>query len=163
MLVILGYGILLVAGAIGGLISRLQRLVYAEGLPTAYGSSWVPLFGAPLLGALAAWGGLHLLTVLRSLGVVDLSALLPESAAGVLLAPTPPVIGLAVLLGLSERVLNQFGKQAEKVLSPDGEPAGHQPAPTTPPAAPPAAPAPGGGEPVTVGAGSTNGSRPEPA
>ena len=39
-LLTLGYGVILLAGAIGGLISRLQQLVYAKGLPNAYGSSW---------------------------------------------------------------------------------------------------------------------------
>lgn len=119
VLVMLGYGVILVAGAVGGLISRLQRIVYAEGLPTAYGSSWVPLFCAPLLGALAAWGGLHLLTVLQSLGIIDLKSLIPTPEAVNALRPAAPVLGVAVLLGLSERILNQFGQQAEKVLAAD--------------------------------------------
>lgn len=124
VLVVLGYGVVLVAGAIGGLISRLQKIVYAEGLPTAYGSSWVPLFCAPLLGALAAWGGLHLLTVLQSLQVIDLRELIPDPAAVAALRPAAPVVGVAVLLGLSERILNQFGQQAEKVLAADTDRSG---------------------------------------
>ena len=119
VLVVLGEGVVLVAGAIGGLISRLQRIVYAEGLPTAYGSSWVPLFGAPLLGALAAWGGLHILTVLQALGVVDLKSLIPRPEVVDALRPTAPLVGVAVLLGLSERILNRFGEQAEKILGPE--------------------------------------------
>lgn len=119
MLVVLGAGIVLVAGAIGGLISRLQRIVYAEGLPTAYGSSWVPLFCAPLLGALAAWGGLHLLTVLQSLGAVDLKSLIPTPEAVDALRPAAPLVGVAVLLGLSERILNRFGEQADRILGPE--------------------------------------------
>lgn len=119
VLVVLGEGVVLVAGAIGGLISRLQRIVYAEGLPTAYGSSWVPLFCAPLLGALAAWGGLHLLTVLQSLGVVDLRSLIPTPEAVDALRPAAPLVGVAVLLGLSERILNRFGEQADRILGPD--------------------------------------------
>ena len=115
VLITLGYGVILVAGAIGGLISRLQRLVYAEGLPTAYGSSWVPLFCAPLLGALAAWAGLNMVYLLQALGVVDLKAVLIPGGAG-LLAPTPQIIGFAVLFGLSERFLNKIGSEAARVV-----------------------------------------------
>ena len=116
VLVALGYGVILIAGAVGGIVSRLQRLVYAEGLPTAYGSSWVPLFCAPLLGALAAWAGLNLLALLQALGVVDLRSLLSEPRS--LLVPPPGVIGMAVLLGISERVLNRIGTETEKAMGP---------------------------------------------
>ena len=37
-----GYGVLLVAGAIGGLVSRMQRLVFSTRIPITYGSSWAP-------------------------------------------------------------------------------------------------------------------------
>jgi hypothetical protein len=87
--------------------------------PTAYGISWVPLFLAPLLGALAAWGGLHLLAMLQSIGVIDLGALIKD---GETFQQVPPagILGLAVLLGFSERFFNQIGAQAEQVIS--GEP-----------------------------------------
>ena len=42
----LGYEVLLVAGAIGGLVSRMQRLVFSRHIPITYGSSWAPLFCA---------------------------------------------------------------------------------------------------------------------
>src|SRR2546421_2621130 len=35
-----GFGMLLVAGAIGGLVSRMQRLVFSTRIPVTYGSSW---------------------------------------------------------------------------------------------------------------------------
>jgi hypothetical protein len=120
-LLTLGYGVILLAGAIGGLISRLQQLVYAKGLPTAYGSSWVPLYLAPLLGALAAWAGLTLLALLQALQVVDLRAL--NLSAGYAGLPTTQLLGIAVLLGLSERFLNRIGAQAEEVVgTPASEP-----------------------------------------
>lgn len=136
VLVVLGYGVILIAGAIGGIISRLQRLVYAEGLPTAYGSSWVPLFCAPLLGALAAWAGLNLLALLQALGVIDLANLL--GGADQLLVPPPGVVGVAVLLGISERFLNRIGTETEKAMgasdatSPAPVAAPTPPAPTLP-------------------------------
>jgi hypothetical protein len=113
-LLTLGYGVILLAGAIGGLISRLQQLVYAKGLPTAYGSSWVPLYLAPLLGALAAWAGLTLLALLQTLQVIDLPAL--NVSAGYAGLPSTQLLGIAVLLGLSERFLNRIGAQAEEVV-----------------------------------------------
>ena len=114
-----GYGAILLAGFLGGLISRMQRVVYGQGRPTAYGTSWVPLFVAPLLGALAAWAGLHLITLLQAVNVVDLSSIISadETFREV---PAVPVLGLAVLLGFSERFFNQLGDQAEKVIA--GEP-----------------------------------------
>lgn len=157
VLIVLGYGVILIAGAIGGIISRLQRLVYAEGLPTAYGSSWVPLFCAPLLGALAAWAGLNLLALLQALGVVDLANVLGE--AGQLLVPPPGVIGVAVLLGISERVLNRIGTETEKAM---GASPATAPAPAPAPAAPAVPFVPAGsdrdGSPVPVAAG--NGHQP---
>ena len=47
VLVGLGYGVLLVAGAIGGIVSRMQRLVFSRRIPIAYGSS----LGAAVLRA----------------------------------------------------------------------------------------------------------------
>jgi hypothetical protein len=134
-LLVSGYGPVLLAGFLGGLVSRMQRLVYGRGRPTAYGASWVPLFLAPLLGALAAWAGLHLLVLMQGLGVVDLKGVLPPGSDFRLVVP-PSVIGLSVLLGFSERLFNQLGDQADKVLSgvPDSTSPAAAGSPTTPPA-----------------------------
>lgn len=118
VLLLSGFGPVLMAGFLGGLVSRLQRLVYAKGRPTAYGTSWVPLFLAPLLGALVAWGGLQLLALLQSLGIVNLSAVFQPDVS-FRLDVAAPVLGIAVLLGFSERFFNQLGSQAESVLSPE--------------------------------------------
>jgi hypothetical protein len=115
-----GYGAILLAGFLGGLISRMQRVVYGPGRPTAYGTSWVPLFVAPLLGALAAWAGLHLLTLLQAVGIVDLSSIISADETFRDIPPVP-VLGLAVLLGFSERFFNQLGDQAEKVIAGDAD------------------------------------------
>jgi hypothetical protein len=92
----LGYGVLLVAGAIGGLVSRMQRLVFSTRIPVTYGSSWAPLFCAPILGALAAWGGLMLISLLQTAGVIELSAL--QTSLDSLQAPSAAVLGIAILL-----------------------------------------------------------------
>jgi hypothetical protein len=128
-----GYGPVLLAGFLGGLISRMQRLVYGRGRPTAYGASWVPLFLAPLLGALAAWAGLHLLALLQGLGVVSLTGVLPPGS-DFRMDPAASVLGIAVLLGFSERLFNQLGDHADKVLQ--GEQDGGSPAAAGSPASP---------------------------
>jgi hypothetical protein len=113
----LGYGVLLVAGAIGGLVSRMQRLVFSTRIPMTYGSSWAPLFCAPILGALAAWAGLVLISLLQTTGVLQLAAL--QTSLESLRAPSAAVLGTAILLGMSERFLLRLEKQAEAVIDPD--------------------------------------------
>jgi hypothetical protein len=133
VLLVAGYGQVLLAGFLGGLISRMQRIVYGQGRPTAYGASWVPLFLAPLLGALAAWAGLHLLSLLQGLGIVSLDGVLPVGS-DVRLHPGQSVLGIAVLLGFSERLFNQLGDHADKVLQVDrGESAAAAEAPVPAP------------------------------
>lgn len=113
----LGYGVLLVAGAIGGLVSRMQRLVFSARIPVTYGSSWAPLFCAPILGALAAWAGLVLISLLQAAGVLQLTAL--QISLDSLRTPTAALLGTAILLGLSERFLLRLEKQAEAVIDPN--------------------------------------------
>jgi hypothetical protein len=112
-----GYGVLLVAGAIGGLVSRMQRLVFSTRIPITYGSSWAPLFCAPVLGALAAWAGLVLVSLLQTAGVLQLTAL--HTSLDNLRAPSTALLGTAILLGMSERFLLRLEKQAEAVIDPN--------------------------------------------
>ncbi len=113
----LGYSMLLVAGAIGGLVSRMQRLVFSTRIPITYGSSWAPLFCAPILGALAAWAGLVLVSLLQAAGVLQLTAL--QTSVDDLRAPSAALLGTAILLGMSERFLLRLEKQAEAVIDPN--------------------------------------------
>jgi hypothetical protein len=112
-----GYGVLLMAGAIGGLVSRMQRLVFSTRIPITYGSSWAPLFCAPVLGALAAWAGLALISMLQAAGVLQLTAV--HTSVKDLQAPSAALFGIAILLGMSERFLLQLEKQAEAVIDPN--------------------------------------------
>jgi hypothetical protein len=133
VLVGLGFGVLLVAGAIGGLVSRMQRLVFSRRIPIAYGSSWAPLFCAPVLGALAAWAGLMLIALLQAAGVLELAAL--DTSLASLRAPTAALLGIAILLGVSERFLLRLEKQAEAVVDPNSAGPHDQSAPANTPAA----------------------------
>lgn len=59
-----------------------------------------------------------MLALLQSLGIVNLSAVFQPDVS-FRLDVAAPVLGIAVLLGFSERFFNQLGSQAESVLSPE--------------------------------------------
>jgi hypothetical protein len=61
--------ILLLLGAVGGLISRVLRVVRGPSIPTDYGAFWTSLFASPLFGALAGWVGVTLILALTQLGL----------------------------------------------------------------------------------------------
>lgn len=99
-------GTALLWGFLGGLLSRLLRVVVTERLPTDYGAYWVPLFLAPVLGALGAVGGYFLFWALVEAGVLaeGLEKLLNPPAAS----------GLLVALGFSERLLKGLTERLEE-------------------------------------------------
>ena len=77
-LISLGYEVLLLAGAVGGVLSRLQRELVRRDVPSDYGLSWSVLFLSPVSGALSAWAGVLLLQSLQRFNVIDLAQLLPD-------------------------------------------------------------------------------------
>ena|SRR5215211_6091079 len=72
---------------------------------------------APILGALAAWAGLVLISLLQTAGVLQLAAL--QTSLDQLRDPSAVVLGTAILLGVSERFLLRLEKQAEAVIDPN--------------------------------------------
>jgi hypothetical protein len=110
-----GYEDILMAGAVGGILSRLQRELERRDVPSDYGLSWSVLFLSPVSGALSAWAGVLLLQALQKLNVIDLSALLPESID--LTQPTGAILGVAILFGISERFLDKLVKQASDQIA----------------------------------------------
>src|SRR3954471_18463285 len=116
-LVTQGYQDLLLAGAVGGILSRLQRELLRRDVPSDYGLSWSVLFLSPVSGALAAWAGLLLLQTLQKFNVIDLKTLLPDNVD--LTAPTGAILGAAVVFGISERMLDRLVRQAEDEIAAD--------------------------------------------
>ena len=95
---------------------------------TAGGTAWLVLAAFLPLAALLTLGyGVILLALLQTLQVIDLPAL--TVSAGFAGLPSTQLLGIAVLLGLSERFLNRIGAQAEEVV---GTPASHPPTPARP-------------------------------
>jgi len=62
--------ILLVFGAIGGLLSKLRGVVRRKKVPTDFGASWSPLFLSPLVGALTGWSGVLLVVFFKQQGLL---------------------------------------------------------------------------------------------
>lgn len=69
-LIINGYGPILLAGLVGGLISRMVRVYRRSPVNPDYGLSWASVFSAPLIGALSACVDLHLLVLLQGAGIL---------------------------------------------------------------------------------------------
>jgi len=109
-----GYEDLLMAGAVGGILSRLQRELDRREVPSDYGLSWSVLFLSPVSGALSAWAGVLLMQSLQKLNVIDLSVLLPENTD--LTNPTGAILGIAILFGFSERLLDRIVRQATEEI-----------------------------------------------
>src|SRR3954451_4927872 len=136
-----GYQDLLMAGAVGGILSRLQRELDRREVPSDYGLSWSVLFLSPVSGALSAWAGVLLLQALQKVNVFDLSSLLPANTD--LTAPTGAILGAAVVFGISERMLDRLLRQAEdEIASKPQEAGGTQSIGEQPPRTPAPEPAP---------------------
>jgi hypothetical protein len=118
-LVLAGYGPILLAGAVGGLLSRLARVYRGSPKTPDYGLSWATVFPAPLFGALSAWAGLHLVAILQSQkifsleGLGTLSQFLTPPIA--LQKDTVPLLALGALFGLSERLLDRMVEKTEEL------------------------------------------------
>ena len=107
-----GNGVLFLAGATGGYLSRLMRALRRDDVPLDYGASWTTLFLSPLFGALAAWFGIALITLLAR---PDLQLL---GAAFRLIRWDDPAgaatLSVAFVLGFSERFFDAIVGAVEK-------------------------------------------------
>lgn len=129
--VVAGHAELFLAGAVGGLLSRLARVLGGRPLPNDYGASWGPLVLSPVAGALAGWLGVLVLGALSDGG---LSILAPSLKVSWRFDPGGQELGLAFLFGFSERLFTSTVTSTTEKLLPSSE------APLAP--APPAAKAP---------------------
>jgi hypothetical protein len=103
----------LLFGAIGGFVSRLTRLLRARPTLSDYGAAWSSLMLAPVAGALAGWSGMALIATLAQLKVLD-----ANTFGNVWTSPTMPfTLGLAFLLGFSERLLTRLVAQGEAAVA----------------------------------------------
>lgn len=125
--VVAGHSELFLAGAVGGLLSRLARVLGGRPLPNDYGASWGPLVLSPVAGALAGWLGVLVIGALSDGGLSILSPSLDVSWES---APGGTELGLAFLFGFSERLFTSTVTSTTERLLPAKE-APLAPAPTT--------------------------------
>lgn len=113
-------GNVLLYGAVGGLLQRLWQLVYQRGtaqsnLNPAY---WSTLFLSPVAGALAAVGGLHLISLLVQAGSLT-GTLASLGWFDALQGPhTTENLAVAFLLGFSASLLGKLVNRSEAVAAP---------------------------------------------
>ncbi len=103
-----GAHLLLLAGAVGGLLNRMRRIFTAKDLPTDYGASWGPLFLSPVVGSLTGWAGVQLLVLAQLLDIVKLESLDLGTPTGA------GALSVALLMGFAEQWFDQVSKQLEQ-------------------------------------------------
>ena len=110
--------IFFIVGAAGGFLSRLARELKREHVPTDYGASWSTLFLSPVVGAIAGWAGLLLAIMLARLGILGSALQLNWHD------PLEPVaLGMAFLLGFSERAFDTVLSKLEDGIFKQATPA----------------------------------------
>jgi hypothetical protein len=128
-LVVAGDGRILLAGAIGGLLSRMTRFTGVRWLTTDFGLGWAQLYLAPPVGALAAWGGIHALLFIQRFGTVDAHNALQAAQAQATGPNAAAVLGLAFALGFSERLFDKLLRGAADTIAPPAEAPQHSDVP----------------------------------
>jgi hypothetical protein len=105
--------VLFLAGATGGLLSRLSRSLNRKDAPTDYGASWTTLFLSPVAGALGGWVGVLVAALAVQLKVLNAAMGVDwEKPYG------PMVLAVALAFGFSERLLDGvFDKIDDKALN----------------------------------------------
>lgn len=116
--VFLQNGELMIVGAAGAYLSRLTRIIRrADAQPEDVSSYWTNLLLGPLLGALAAYGGVLLLTVFNQLELAG-SALsgvnFDLSADGVNITLT---LSIAFAFGITEGLVNRIAGGVDTALT----------------------------------------------
>jgi len=104
--------VLFLAGATGGLLMRLRKVVKTRALPFDYGVSWTVLFLAPLVGALTGWAGTLIFVLLQSWGLVG-NGFTVISVTD----PTFATLMVAIVFGFSATLFEKFVEQLEETIS----------------------------------------------
>jgi hypothetical protein len=114
-LILAGYGPILLAGAVGGLLSRLARVYRGSPETPDYGLAWAQVLPAPLWGSLSAWAGLHLIAILQSqeiISIKQLGELIPPIKSG---GAQIPLLAIGFLFGFSERLLDSIAEKTNQL------------------------------------------------
>lgn len=110
-LILAGYGPILLAGAVGGLLSRLARVYRGSPETPDYGLAWAQVLPAPLWGSLSAWAGLHLIAILEIVSIKQLGELIPP----IPIESGSPLLAIGFLFGFSERLLDSIAEKTNQL------------------------------------------------
>jgi hypothetical protein len=108
-------------GAVGGLMSRLNRVLARRPRAHDYGASWSTLILAPIAGALAGWLGVLLTEALAGqFGVLDEASFKELFSGAESLTGSREALALAIafVFGFSERLINRAVSTAEDRVVP---------------------------------------------
>jgi hypothetical protein len=124
--------VLLLLGAVGGLLSRLSQNLQIADVENDYGASWGSIFLSPVTGALSAWGGILLIILGNKLHVLG-SALELDWCNPF----DPMTLAIALLFGFSERFFDDVAQKVIKTVSAPSSSATAPPSSSTTPAVSP--------------------------
>ena len=111
---------LFLAGAIGGFLSRMMRMLKSSTNTTAAeGEAWVTLFISPLVGALAGWTGVLLIIVTNAGMTIDVAGGQDAASRVLELSSSHYALGVAILLGFSERYFDRLISRLDESESKD--------------------------------------------
>ena len=103
----------LTCGAVGGVLSRITRAIRSDYTAHEVSLRWMALFLSPLLGALAGWAGIMLIRLAANQGILTIGQRWVGNSEELYL-------GLAIVLGLSERLFTDMASRVEgKISSPE--------------------------------------------
>jgi hypothetical protein len=120
--------ILLLLGAVGGLLSRLARTVSSADTANDYGATWGALFLSPLSGALSAWGGVLLIVLGFKFNILGTTLNVDWCRPY-----EPATLAVALLFGFSERLFDGIATQIDQKIAKTqtSSPSGPQNTPST--------------------------------
>ena len=110
--------IVLLFGAVGGMLQRLWQLVYQRDAKSSSPMYWSTLFLAPVAGALAAVGGLYLISLLNITNVLGTAVKTHIGFVGRSITYVGAAdIGVAFLLGFSAQLLGSLANRSAGTLT----------------------------------------------
>lgn len=111
------YDVVFAAGAAGAVVARMRSALQQRDVASDYGLSWSSLALTPVAGALSAWVGLFFVSLLQDLEILNLKEQLGTIGADDIRNPKAPLLGLAILFGFAERLLNRVSDELQESVA----------------------------------------------
>lgn len=121
------YDAVFAAGAAGAVVSRMRSALQQRDVASDYGLSWSSLALTPVAGALSAWVGLFFIATLQDFDILSTKQLHLVTADDIR-NPGASLVGLAILFGFAERLLNRISDELQDSVTTGKSPASASPA-----------------------------------